>query len=74
MWLESEAVVSTMVQLMQIQDAPSLPVHDSLLVPVSHEEWAKVYLTTSYRYHCKVTPYLQVHPPNNSNASTLVAR
>jgi hypothetical protein len=63
MWLESEAVVAGMEQLMQLQNAPSLPVHDSLLVPASHEEWAKAYLSTSYRYFCKATPYIEVHHP-----------
>jgi hypothetical protein len=68
MWLESEAVLGAMQQLMQMQNAPSLPVHDSLLVPVSHEKWARAYLTGSYSHFCKATPHLEVHRLNSSPA------
>jgi hypothetical protein len=61
MWLESEAVVGAMQALMVMQGAPSLPVHDSLIVPASYEGWAKEHLRASYSYHCKVLPHLEVH-------------
>jgi hypothetical protein len=48
---------------MVMEKAPSLPVHDSLLVPVSLEEGAKAHLTGSYGYFCKITPFLAVHKP-----------
>jgi hypothetical protein len=63
MWLESNAVISAMLQLRSAQDAPSLPIHDSLLVPVRHEDWAKTFLASSYHYHCKAKPHLTVHRP-----------
>ena len=66
-----DSVFGAMVALMKMQGAPSLPVHDSLIVPVSHEGWAMAHLHAGYRYHCKVLPYLEVHGPISSSASTL---
>jgi hypothetical protein len=53
MWLESEAVVTTTIVLMH-NCIPSLPVHDSLLVPLAHEAKAKSYLRTNYHHVCGV--------------------
>jgi hypothetical protein len=71
MWLESEAIISAMLALMRMQDAASLLVHDSLLVPISHQGWATSHLHASYSYHCKVTPYLEVHYPENFSVQQL---
>ena len=60
MWLESEAVVSTVILLMR-SGVPSLPVHDSLIVPVSAEAMAKDILSNNYSHVCGVTPALVVH-------------
>jgi hypothetical protein len=60
MWLESEAVVSTVILLMR-SGVPSFPVHDSLIVPVSAAEMAKDVLSNNYNYVCGVTPVLVVH-------------
>jgi hypothetical protein len=60
MWLESEAVVSTVMLLMR-SGVPSLPVHDSLIVPVSAEAMARDVLTNNYSAVCGVTPALVVH-------------
>jgi hypothetical protein len=63
MWLESEAVIGAMGALMRTQKAPSLPVHDSLLVPITYEDWGQGHLTASYSYFCKAIPHLEVHHP-----------
>jgi hypothetical protein len=60
MWLESEAVVSTVILLMR-SEVPSLPVHDSLIVPASAEAMAKDVLSNNYGHVCGVTPVLVVH-------------
>jgi hypothetical protein len=61
MWLESEAVVSTVIFLMR-SGVPSLPVHDSLIVPVSAVEMAKDVLSNNYGHVSGITPVLVVHP------------
>lgn len=60
MWLESEAVVSTVILLMR-SGVPSLPVHDSIIVPASTEPMAKDILSNNYSHVCGVTPALVVH-------------
>jgi hypothetical protein len=60
MWLESEAVVPTVIMLMR-SGVPSLPVHDSLIVPTSAEAMAKDILSNNYNHICGVTPALVVH-------------
>lgn len=60
MWLESEAVVSTMTLLMH-SGVPSLPVHDSLIVPRSAEAMAIDVLSNNYSHVCGVIPALVVH-------------
>jgi hypothetical protein len=63
MWLESQAVIGAMGALMRMQKAPSLPIHDSLLVPITYEDWGHGHLTASYSYFCKAIPHLEVHHP-----------
>ena len=60
MWLESEAVVSTVILLMR-SGVPCLPVHDSLLVPLSAEAMASDILINNYSHVRGVTPALVVH-------------
>ena len=60
MWLESEAVIATMLELME-NGVPSLPVHDSLLVPSSEAVTAREVLSGHYREICGVTPVLKLH-------------
>ena len=60
MWLESEAVVSTVILLMR-SGVPSLPVHDSLIVPASAEAMASDILSNNYNHVCGVTPALVAH-------------
>ena len=63
MWLESQAVIGAMGALMRMQKAPSLPIHDSLLLPITYEDWGHGHLTASYSYFCKAIPHLEVHHP-----------
>jgi hypothetical protein len=60
MWLESEAVVSTVILLMR-SGVPSLPVHDSLIVPASAETMTRDILSNNYSHVCGITPALVVH-------------
>lgn len=69
MFLESEAIVDAMWHLMAL-DIPSLPVHDSLLVPLHAEETAMEVLRGSYSVNCGVDPYLVVHRPPMDPLST----
>ena len=46
MWLESEAVVSTVILLMR-SGVPSLPVHDSLIIPASAAAMATTFSVTT---------------------------
>ena len=60
MWLESKAVVSSVILLMR-SDVPSLPIHDSLLVPLFAEGMANDVLSNNYKFDCGVTPALVAH-------------
>ena len=60
MWLESEAVVSTVMLLMR-SGVPSLPVHDSLIIPASAAAMASDILSNNYNHVCGVTPALVAH-------------
>jgi hypothetical protein len=60
MWLESEAVIATMLELME-NGIPSLPVHDSLLVPASETKMASEVFSRQYREVCGVSPVLKIH-------------
>jgi hypothetical protein len=60
MWRESEAVVSTVTLLMR-SGVPSLPVHDSLIVPASAEAMASDILSNNYNHVCGVIPALVAH-------------
>jgi hypothetical protein len=55
MYLESEAVLRTMLALKE-EGVPSLSVHDSLIVPVSHEERARKMLVDIYAATTTATP------------------
>jgi hypothetical protein len=59
MWLESEAVISTMLRLMRDHAIPSYSVHDSIIVPVSKQDIARQVLTEEYRRVVGVTPMLE---------------
>lgn len=63
MFAESEAVIGSMIHLITVFQAPALPVHDSLLVPVSKIEHCIHSLTPSYMVHCNIRPHLKVNEP-----------
>jgi hypothetical protein len=63
MFAESEAVIGSMVHLITVFQIPSLPVHDSLIVPRSAIDHCIHSLTPSYMVHCKIRPQLKVNEP-----------
>jgi hypothetical protein len=58
MFLESEAIVGTMLELMRNYRVPALSVHDSLIVPVMCLDLASGVLTRRYKTVCGAEPYL----------------
>jgi hypothetical protein len=63
MYIESEAIIGAMLTLMRDHQVPSLPVHDSLIVPVSKFEVAKGALIDNFREQTGVAP--TVEPEEN---------
>jgi hypothetical protein len=62
MFLESEAMLGAMIQLMS-QGIPSLTVHDSLIVPVSKRDIAQEVLKDHYRQQTGAWPVLNLEYP-----------
>jgi hypothetical protein len=62
MFIESEAMLGAMVQLMN-KRIPSLSVHDSLIVPVSKQEIAEQVLREHYLKETGAVPVLRVSDP-----------
>jgi hypothetical protein len=58
MFIESEAIIGAMLTLMRDHQVPSLPVHDSLIVPASKFNVAKGALIHHFRMQTKVIPRL----------------
>jgi hypothetical protein len=58
MFLESEAVIKTMIAL-QGRDVPSLSVHDSLIVQQSQEALATKLLAESYQAATTAIPHIR---------------
>ena len=61
-FIESEAVISTMLVLMHKHGVPSLSMHDGIIVPKSKAELAKRVLSQQYRHFVGVRPMLTVEP------------
>ncbi|GMO42394.1 hypothetical protein [Bradyrhizobium sp. TM233] len=59
MFAESEVVIGSMKELMA-QGVPSLPVHDSLIVPASHQALAEKTITRQFQTRLGVSPSLDV--------------
>lgn len=55
---ESEAVIGTMLELLR-EGIPSLPVHDSLVVPESAKGKAKAILERRYEDLCEIKPRIE---------------
>jgi hypothetical protein len=62
MYLESQAMVATMLELMD-DHIPSLAVHDSIIVPAFKEQRARSVLTDCYKKITTETPFLVSHFP-----------
>lgn len=64
MYIESEAMIGAMEVLMS-NGIPSLPVHDSLIVPLSAEKIASETMVAMYVQHAHIEPRLSLkHPPS----------
>ena len=61
-YIESEAVISAMLQLMRDNGVPSLAMHDGLIVPQSYVHLTKMILRVRYEYVVGVRPTLTVEP------------
>jgi len=59
MYLESAAVVATMLRLKREYQVPSLSVHDRLIVPLSKQEVAERVLSEEYTKVTKARPKLK---------------
>jgi hypothetical protein len=59
MFVESEAIIATMLDLIEA-GVPSLPVHDSILVPATRETLAMEVLTRRFEQKAGITPTLEV--------------
>ena len=60
MFIESEAMLNAMLVLKSQYEVPSLLVHDSLIVPQSHEWEASGSIRSAYFGYCKIDPRLKV--------------
>jgi hypothetical protein len=58
MYIESEVIIGAMLELMHDYQVPSLPVHDSLIVPSSKFIVAKGALVDHFRKQTGVVPRL----------------
>ena len=73
MYIESQAVLSTMMGLMH-KRIPSLAVHDSIIVPRSNWQEAAIDLAHWYHRFTNVWPGLVPHPPKGHNELPVVIR
>ena len=65
MFLESEAVVNTILRLKRERGVPCLSVHDSIVVPRPHLTNAQDVLSTQYKAATGASPSLEVHIPDS---------
>jgi hypothetical protein len=63
MYIESEAIISTMLRLMREQGVVCLSVHDSIIVPLPEQDAAVRVLGEEYRGAAGVEPKLMIHLP-----------
>lgn len=59
MYIESKAIIATMLELIGA-DVPSLPVHDSIIVPAAHEHLTRAALIRHFETKAGITPTLEV--------------
>jgi hypothetical protein len=60
MFIESEAVIQAMLELLRQHDLPSLPVFDSLIVPKDSEAIASAILSKAYESRVGICPALKI--------------
>ena len=60
MFIESEIIIGTMLELMETYNAPSFPVHDSLIVRKSDQDLAMKVLTKQFKAKAGIMPRLKV--------------
>jgi hypothetical protein len=70
MYIESQAVLATMIGLMRSGRMPSFAVHDSLIVPVSSWHEAMISLAHWYRRFVNAWPVLILHFPEGHEVPT----
>src|SRR4051794_40841597 len=68
MFLESEAIIGTMTELMNEHGLPSLSVHDSLIVSAAHVTVAFSILERWYEAVSGINPELTVRVPSGLDA------
>lgn len=59
-FVESEVLISTILQLGEKYDIPALPIHDSIIIPRDAEELGRVYLTDTFSKLVGRTPTVEV--------------
>ena len=69
MYLESQAMFATMLELMR-EEVPSLAVHDSIIVPLWARHKATKVLTMHYRAFTEATPVLKPKFPEGYDENT----
>jgi hypothetical protein len=63
MWMESNVMQSTMLELKREHRMPSLSVHDSLIVPAHSAETARAVLEAKFQSQREVIPQLKINWP-----------
>jgi hypothetical protein len=71
MFIESQIIISTMLVLKRDHGIPSLPVHDSLIVPRSKVWRAQEVLTGQFQEMTGCIPSLKVVPQNTLDKATM---
>ena len=61
MFIESEIIIDTMLELMNDHKLPSLPVHDCIIVRKSGQELAMRILSEQFRIKTGLVPKLKVN-------------
>jgi hypothetical protein len=69
MWIESNVMMFTMLDLKREHQIPSLSVHDSLIVPAPSAETARAVLKQRFQSQRGVTPLLKINWPKTSPKS-----
>lgn len=63
MFVESQVIIGTMLELMRDHGVPSMPVHDSLIVPFTQMRLAERILREQFQRKTGVVPRLETNSP-----------